>query len=165
MKGLLLGSEAETGSVAAFDDNTDSVTCKASSVGPDKVAVAATAEASVNGTAVAVTMMLVSEAPAWLSVTTSFNVCPVTRLGGLPRPGTNRVHQNAILSPLSSIRCFSTNNTTSPKKTKAEMMSTRSSQSVCSSAVTSCFDVPMKRLRISCACEVDWRLAVEDSVE
>lgn len=122
----------------------------------DKVAVAAKTEASVDGTVVAVATTLVSEVPVPLSITTSFNE--------LPPPGMNLVHQNAILSPLSSIRCFSTNNTTSPKKTRAEVMTTRSSQSVCSSAVTSCFEAPIRRVRVSCACEADWRLTVEDSV-
>lgn len=130
----------------------------------DKVAVAVKTEASVDETVVAVTTTLVSEVPAPLSITTSFNVSPVARPREPPTTGMNLVHQNAILSPLSIIRCFSTNKTTSPKKTRAEMMSTRSSQSVCSSTVTSCFEVPIRRVRVSCACEADWRLAVEDSV-
>jgi len=131
---------------------------------PDKVAVAAKVEARVDETAVAVNTALVNEVPAPLSTTASFSVSPVARPQESPIPGTNLVHQNTILNPLSSIRCFSTNNTTRPKKIRAEMMSTRSSQSVCSSAVTSCFDVLMKRLSMSCACEADWRLVVEDSV-
>ena len=143
----------------------DSQTCDASSAWLDNVAVAARTEASVDGTVVAATATFVSEVPVSLSITTSFNVSPVARPLEPPMPGTNFVHQNAILSPLSSTRCFNTNKTTSPKKTRAEMMSTRSSQSVFSSAVTSCFEVPMRRLSVSCVCEADWRLVVEDSVD
>lgn len=51
------------------------------------------------------------------------------------------------------------------KKTTAEMMRRRSSQSDFSRAVMSCLDVPMTAVSVSCVEEVDLRLAVEASGE
>ena len=76
--------------------------------------------------------------------------------------GKNRVHQKAILSPRSMIRCFKINNTTRRKKTNPEMIRIRSSQSDFSSAVISCLEVNMTLLRTSCWIDVERRVAVEE---
>jgi hypothetical protein len=54
--------------------------------------------------------------------------------------------------------------TTRKKKTSAEIISTRSSQSDFSSAVTSCLDVPMRLLSVSWVDDVERRDAVDASV-
>ena len=77
--------------------------------------------------------------------------------------GKNLVHQKAILSPRSMIRCFKMNNTTRRKKTNPEMMRIRSSQSDFSSAVMSCLEVDVTLLRTSCWRDVERRVAVEES--
>jgi hypothetical protein len=77
--------------------------------------------------------------------------------------GINLVHQNARRMPRSTILCFRMNKTTMMKKRKLERIRTRSSQSDFSKAVTSCFDVCMTLLRISCCEEVERRVVVESS--
>ena len=77
--------------------------------------------------------------------------------------GRKRVHQNAILRPLSTKRCLRMNITTRRKKKNAEMISSRSSQSDFSSAVTSCLDVLMRSVNLSCVEDVDFSEAVEAS--
>ena len=77
--------------------------------------------------------------------------------------GKNFVHQKAILSPRSTIRCFRMNNTTRRKKMNPEMIRIRSSQSDFSSAVMSCLEVCMTLLRVSCWRDVERMVAVEES--
>jgi hypothetical protein len=77
--------------------------------------------------------------------------------------GTNRVHQNASRMPRSTIRCLRMKSTTSTKKQKPERMRMRSSQSLFSSAVTSCFEVDMTLLSVSCWSEVERRVEVDSS--
>jgi len=77
--------------------------------------------------------------------------------------GINLVHQNASRIPRSIILCFRMNRTTMMKKKKPERIRTRSSQSDFSKAVTSCFDVYITLLRVSCCEEVERRVVVESS--
>lgn len=79
------------------------------------------------------------------------------------KSGKNFVHQKAILSPRSTIRCFKMNNTTRRKKTNPEMIRIRSSQSDFSSAVMSCLEVDITLSRTSCWRDVERRVAVEES--
>jgi len=79
------------------------------------------------------------------------------------KSGKNLVHQKAILSPRSMIRCFKINNTTRRKKMNPEMIRIRSSQSDFSSAVMSCLEVDITLLRASCWRDVERRVAVEES--
>jgi hypothetical protein len=81
------------------------------------------------------------------------------------KSGTKRVHQKAMRIPRSKIRCFKMKSTTRRKKSSAEKMSTRSSQSDFSSAVISCFDVSMTLVRVSWVFDADRRVAVESAVE
>jgi hypothetical protein len=75
----------------------------------------------------------------------------------------NRVHQRAIRSPLSNIRCLRIKKTTSKKNARAAIMSSLSIQSVFSSTVISCLEVPMRPVSTSWASVVDFSVAVDDS--
>lgn len=80
------------------------------------------------------------------------------------KSGKNRVHQNAILILLLIMRCWRMNRTTRRKKTNADMMSIRSSQSVFSRALTSFLEVPIKSVSLSCADDVAFREALDASL-
>ena len=86
-----------------------------------------------------------------------------TSCGGDDNEGMNLVHQNAIRRLRSTSRCLRMNRTTSTKNASAAAMSSRSSQSDFSSAVMSCFEVPMSMLSTSCILEADLSAAVDDS--
>jgi len=79
------------------------------------------------------------------------------------KSGKYFVHQNAILRPLSTIRCFRMKRITRTKKAKAERMSMRSSQSDFSSAVMICFEVDMTDERVSCCSDVERKDELEES--
>jgi hypothetical protein len=80
------------------------------------------------------------------------------------KSGINLVHQNTIFTPLSRTRCFTINSTTRTKNANAVRISTRSSQSVFSRAVTSCLEVPRMLVSVSWVEEVERRVAVEESI-
>lgn len=81
------------------------------------------------------------------------------------KSGMKRVHQKAMRIPRSKTRCFKMKSTTRIKKRSAAKMTTRSSQSDFSRAVSSCFDVSMTLVRVSWVLEVDRKVAVESAVE
>jgi len=101
-----------------------------------------------------------------VTLTTAFAI-PFSRLcssaASSLKLGINLVHQNASRIPRSTILCFRMNRTTMMKKKKPERIRTRSNQSDFSKAVTSCFDVCMTLLRVSCCEEVERRVVVESS--
>ena len=80
-----------------------------------------------------------------------------------PKSGKNLVHQKAIVSPRSMIRCFKMNSTTRRKNMNPQMIRIRSSQSDFSSAVMSCLEVDMTLSRTSCWRDVERSIAVEES--
>lgn len=64
--------------------------------------------------------------------------------------GKNRVHQKAIRTLRSNKRSLRTSATIRKKKTRPAMIRMRSSQSVFSSATTSCLEVVMTEVKVSC---------------
>ena len=76
---------------------------------------------------------------------------PLAAIRELPccMEGKKRVHQKAIRSPRSTMRCFRMKRITSAKNMRAANINSRSNQSAFSSAVTSCFEVPSKPVSTS----------------
>ena len=105
--------ESELASIVDATVNTD-VTADAASV----IELAVNAPFSIASTAFSAARLAVFEGP----------------------PGMKRVHQNAIRSPRSTIRCFRMKSTTRMKNMRPARMRRRSSQSDFSSAVMRCFD-------------------------
>ena len=79
------------------------------------------------------------------------------------KSGKNRVHQNAILRLRLMTRCWRMNKTTRTKKTNADMMSMRSSQSAVSRAFIRRFEMPIRSVNLSCADEVACKEALDAS--
>jgi len=77
--------------------------------------------------------------------------------------GSSLVQKKAMRNPRSMMRALRMKRITRTKNTSADRMRTRSSQSDFSSAVMSSLEVPMKKLSVSCAVDVDWRVAVDAS--
>jgi len=95
--------------------------------------------AVVDAIMVEATSATLCEAMTALTIMTSWVSC-----GGSPWPmkGNRRVHQNAMRSPRSTMRCFRMKSTTRAKNARVAKISIRSNQSAFSRAVTSCFEVP-----------------------
>ena len=107
------------------------------------------------------------ETPATLAIVEDVAVTPFSRVWAavLRVDGINRVHQKAIRILRSTKRCLRINRTTRMKKTRAAMISNRSSQSDFSRAVMRCFEVVMRLSRTSCVVDADFREAVEASTK
>ena len=80
-----------------------------------------------------------------------------------PMEGIKRVHQKAMRSPRSTMRCFRMKRKTRKKNAKAAKISIRSNQSAFSSAVTSCFEVPSSQVSASWVPDVALSEAVDAS--
>ena len=80
-----------------------------------------------------------------------------------PMEGKKRVHQNAMRSPRSTIRCFRMKRTTRTKNVRVAKIRIRSNQSAFSSAVTSCFEVPSSPVSTSWVVDVALSEAVDAS--
>ena len=107
------------------------------------------------------------ETLATLAIVEDVAVTPFSRVSAavLRVEGINRVHQKAIRILRSTKRCLRMNRTTRMKKTRAAMISNRSSQSDFSRAVMRCFEVVMRLSRTSCVEDADFREAVEASIK